>query len=481
MKRQHKRLLLAQALACAVGVSATADAGGPHSLPNLLPFPNASGLAATFSTQGGIDLDNPFFKSLGTNGRSCATCHQPSTGWTITPANVRARFDATRGTDPIFRTNDGSTSPLADVSTPGARRKAYAMLLERAVIRVGIGIPATAEFELAAVDDPYGYASATELSLFRRPLPSANLAFLNTVMWDGRETFQDPASHDCILGTTTCFASLQFDLADQANSATLGHAQSVGPLSDDDQAAIVRFESGLFTAQLYDDAAGLLTAHRGNGGPRALSQQAYHFGVNDVLSGDYATGAPFDPRVFTLYDNWAKAEKRGDDDDGDRHGSTAEARAAVVRGQALFNGKTIHITGVGGQNDDLHVPQLDGTCTTCHDTPGAGDHSIPMPLNLGIADASRRTPDMPLYTLRNKATGATVQTTDPGRALITGKWKDVGRFKGPVLRALASRAPYFHDGSAASLDAAVAFYDQRFGIGFTDQEKRDLVAFLRTL
>jgi len=88
---------------------------------------------------------------------------------------------------------------------------------------------------------------------------------------------------------------------------------------------------------------------------------------------------------------------------------------------------------------------------------------------------------MPLYTLRNKTTLEVVQTTDPGRALITGKWKDIGRFKGPTLRALASRAPYFHNGMAADLAAVVDFYDQRFEIGLTAQEKADLVAFLRAL
>ncbi|MGZ5216079.1 MAG: cytochrome C, partial [Caldimonas sp.] len=148
---------------------------------------------------------------------------------------------------------------------------------------------------------------------------------------------------------------------------------------------------------------------------------------------------------------------------------------------ALFNSKPIVIRDVKGLNDDLHVPAILGTCTTCHNTPNAGDHSIPMPLDIGVADAARRTPDMPLYTLRNKASGATLQTTDPGRALITGKWNDIGRFKGPVLRALATRAPYFHNGMAKDLSEAVDFYDTRFGIGLSAAEKADLVAFLRTL
>src|SRR5262249_6446730 len=141
----------------------------------------------------------------------------------------------------------------------------------------------------------------------------------------------------------------------------------------------------------------------------------------------------------------------------------------------------IRITAVKGLNDDLHLPTIAGTCTTCHDAPNAGNHSVPMPLDIGIADAARRTPDVPLYTLRNKQTGETLATTDPGRALMTGRWADIGRFKGPTLRALAARAPYFHNGSAADLDAVVRFYDERFGIGFTDQERADLVAFLRSL
>jgi cytochrome c peroxidase len=83
--------------------------------------------------------------------------------------------------------------------------------------------------------------------------------------------------------------------------------------------------------------------------------------------------------------------------------------------------------------------------------------------------------------LHNPATGARQQTTDPGRALITGKWADVGKFKTPVLRGLAARAPYFHNGMAASLDELVDFYDTRFAIGLSMQERRDLIAFLNAL
>jgi len=231
---------------------------------------------------------------------------------------------------------------------------------------------------------------------------------------------------------------------------------------------------------VFDDAAGNLTARHALGGPVHLSQSPFHFGINDVVSGDYASGAPFDPNVFKLYSNWNEVGHHAPDPGESMDRSVA--RASVARGEALFDSKPITITGVGGLNDALNAPVIQGTCSTCHDTPNAGSHSIPAPLDIGIADATRRTPDMPLYTLRHKtAPFEIVETTDPGRALISGHWKDIGRFKGPTLRALATRAPYFHNGSAADIAAVVDFYDQRFGIDFTAQEKQDLVAFLRTL
>ena len=264
--------------------------------------------------------------------------------------------------------------------------------------------------------------------------------------------------------------------------ATLTHAQGAQPLTTEQRDAIIDFELGLFTAQQLDDSAGRLGVNGANGGPTFLSGVESYFGINDTLVGDYRSHAGFTPTVMTIYQGWQSYLEDGRSADPERRDrGVAAARRAIARGEALFNGKPIAITGVKGLNDDLNVASIPGTCTTCHNTPNAGDHSVPLPLNIGLADASRRTPDLPLYTLRNKATGATVQTTDPGRALITGKWNDIGRFKGPTLRALAPRAPYFHNGSAKDLNDVVNFYNDRFGIGFTADERDDLVAFLKAL
>jgi cytochrome c peroxidase len=301
-------------------------------------------------------------------------------------------------------------------------------------------------------------------------------------MWDGRETFKDRAGADCIFNTTTCFATQHFDLVDQANTATTGHAQAVNPLTNAQREAIVAFEMTLTTAQVRDDDAGSLMAWGALGGPLFVQAQVNYFGINDTLAGDYRSHASFTPNVMGLYAAWQSYifDARRPDGEG-RSREVAVARRAVARGEALFNTKPINITGVKGLNDDLHLPAIPGTCTTCHNAPNAGNHSVPLPLDLGLTDASRRSADQPLYTLRNKTTGETVQTSDPGRALVTGRWQDIGRFKGPTLRALATRAPYFHNAFAKNLPEVVKFYDERFGIGLTQQEKDDLVACLKTL
>lgn len=419
---------------------------------------NASGYSDTFFAGGPLDPKNPFFLSLGINGRSCASCHVQSEGWTITPAGLQARFNKSAGMDPVFRTNDGANSPFADVSTLEARKAAYSMLLTKGLVRVGMPIPANAEFRLIAVDDPHGFASAVELSLFRRPLPSMNLPFLSTIMWDGRET-RDPTQ-------------LTADLTVQSAHATLGHAQATS--ADPAQMAqIVTFETALFTAQNYDQRAGFLDADGARGGPANLANEEFFLGINDPLGGN-PTGDRFDPNAFTLFDAWAApAEPRTD--------SRSRRRYAIFRGQQLFNTRSILITGVAGLNDALGVQTLTGTCTTCHDSPNVGNHSLPLPIDIGIADESRRAPGMPLYTLQNIADGQIKKTTDPGRALVTGKWADIGKFKGPILRGLAARPPYFHNGFAATLRDAVLFYDTRFAMGLTAQEIDDLVAFLEVL
>jgi cytochrome c peroxidase len=423
----------------------------PTIIPKLDVDDDPSGRVGSFQPGGAtMTGNNAFFQNLGTNGRTCFSCHQPQNGWTVSAASVRARFEASEGKDPIFRLIDGATCPTDDVSTLAAKRRAFKLLIDKGLIRIAIPLPTPRQFEVTSVDDPYKCTTTGILSMYRRPLPSTNLGFLTTIMWDGREP----------------------NLAHQAIDATEIHAQANADPTSDQQAQIVAFESGIFTAQIFDNNAHVLHADSATGGPVALSLQPFTPGVNDNFS------STFDPNIFDLYKPWLGLQGKGDE---------AQYRKSVARGEEVFNTTKITITGVAGLNDPPHPASIAGFCGTCHDTPNIGNHSVKAPLNIGIANASPPPQaldisGLPVFTLQcNHDPLQTFVVTDPGRALITGLCADIGKVKGPILRGLAARAPYFHNGSAATLLDVVNFYDQRFGIGFTDQQKTDLVNFLSTL
>jgi cytochrome c peroxidase len=445
MKRVVARLAFAATTIVLLG-SIALFAGS--SLPNPLNTLDRTGFLGTYSSSGGLDFSGPYFQSLGTNGRSCNSCHVASQGWTVSPPEIQARFDATQGTDPIFRPVDGAVCPSADVSTIEARRSAYQLLLNKGLIRISVPVPAGANFQITNIVDPYNCPETTTSNpaMYRRPLPATNLRFLPTIMWDGREP----------------------SLESQATDAIMGHEQGAAPTAKQLQ-QIVGFESALYTAQSYDFTAGSLTAEGAAGGPVNLATVAFFVGIN------YSLSPGFNPAAFTDYSAWANLTGP----------SATPGREAIARGEALFNSLPIAITGVAGLNDKLGVSTVQGTCSTCHDTPNVGNHSLSVALNIGVTDYPGRPgldiSGLPVYTIECTVTGKTVQVTDPGRALISGKCADLGKTKGPILRGLAARAPYFHNGSAATLNNVVEFYNQRFNLNLTDQQKRDLVAFLRSL
>ena len=93
-------------------------------------------------------------------------------------------------------------------------------------------------------------------------------------------------------------------------------------------------------------------------------------------------------------------------------------------------------------------------------------------------------PTLPVFQLvcnQGSLAGQTFYTTDAGKALLTGQCTDINRVKGPILRGLAARAPYFHNGAAANLSQVVTFYNQRFQMGLSAQQMQDLINFLQTL
>lgn len=490
-------------VATAAGLAFSASVG--QMIPEFQVFGDPDGAFATINAGGPTDTStNPFFLDMGTNGRRCVTCHEPSDAFSITPPHLQERFYATGGTDPIFQPVDGATCPTADVSTVEKRREAYSLLLSRGLIRIFLTVPANADYQVMSVNNPYGCNATDVISMYRRPLPTTSLSFLSAVMFDGRESTP-------ITGTTKIIfsnypSSLMSDLAHQSVDATVTHAQGDGTRpTPAEQQQIVNFETQLSTAQVFDSRAGLLNRDGANGGPALLTSQPFFITINSsvhplvptleqpgglVTPGD----GQFTPNIFNLYQAWTQD-----------YSEFAEARRSVARGEELFNSLPIPITGVAGINDDVAagglvaggIPTLQGTCGTCHDTPNVGNHSFPTPLNIGTGDPSPTSPFvnlggldvsyLPLITVcqTDPNTGLPTHncktTTDLGQALIDGKFDHVGKIKGPILRGLAGRAPYFHNGSASTLTDVVNFYNTRFSLNLTDQQKTDLVAFLKTL
>ncbi len=477
------------------------------------PFDNPSGRHQTISIAGSIDPSNEFFQSLGTNGRACGHCHPPTDGFGLSARSVRDRFlatcdfnriEPTCGEDPLFRLVDGATSPNADVSTNGARLDAYALLLRRGLIRVEREVPKDAEFEIIDIDDPYNHATPTKPNFYRRPLLSTNLKFLgafekpNTnnpqIMWDGRESETrcvtglppagDPCSElkpcpdlpgvvcvsgNCRLGATQCanpsIPRNPFDdFKSQANNATIGHAEGA-PLSDAQLTSIVNFERDLFTAQVRDNIADLLSVDGANGGPVFLSTVPY------LRNRQPPIGPGQREDVFHIYDAWKMSS-------GDR-------RASIARGQALFNFREGILPKLGSRTLGGRTIR----CGTCHNgfeagTESAGTWGNGVTDSIGsfLVSAARRSPGVPLYAVRNIETGETIKVTDLGRGMTTGKWADIGKFKTAQLRSLSSHAPYRHDGSDATLEDVVDSYQAAgFSFNFTEDERADLVAFLESL
>ena len=464
--------------------------------PRLTVGPDATGLIGIYKNDGPIDKQSEFFQSLGSNGRSCGTCHIAGQAMSFTPAHARSLYDETRGADPLFASFDGANCSTA----VRGDRAAHSLLLKNGLIRIPMPVPLNAAYSISVVHDPYGCAlqidPATHVltaSVYRRPLPTANLSFLSAIMFDGRETIVPLTS------AATLDANLRTDLVHQAMDATLQHAQAAASPTDAQLNAIVDFELALFSGQVWDNEAGLLSDGAAKGGPIDLSGQPYHPGINDTLGAD-PSGTAFNPVSMTLYAAWGEyAGIRGDD-------SRAHARAAIAAGETLFNSAPMTISNVRGLNDNaaLNKPStFAGTCATCHDTPNIGHHSLPLPLDIGTGHTSNpnlesdpivaaavselSVPDLPVFLISgcpnpfNQGQAESFYTTDPGKALVSGNCADFNRVKGPILRGLAARAPYFHNGAAANLRELVNFYNLRFQMALSEVQKSELVAFLNSL
>lgn len=505
--------LLASACRDADTVAPSGDArawwrpGGGEVMPAELEYDNAHGRFGLVNAAGAIETAaHPFFEPLGRNGRACVSCHQPADAMSLSLATIRARWEASGGGDPLFAAIDGSNCP----HLPQAERASHSLLLDRGLIRVFLPWPPRArdgsiiepEFAIEVVRDPtgcnthpeHGLESATPaISVYRRPRPAVNLRYVVAAGFgvtpfigkNGLPAARDPETGQPVNMNMMADAR-EPTLKTQAQSAAAVHLELGRALTGAELERIETFERQLYGAQIESSIGGRLDEP---GGPPALGPRAMASGRDGVL-GNNTTNY-----VFPLGDVWAELP------DGDTAaGRERNAfRESVARGHDVFFFRTfwirdsMHINSVGLGNP------IKRTCSTCHgmhmtamDVANGwmdlGTTNLPWAKEEPVSPWAAKEAEMPLFKLTCRADlpphpflGRVIYTQDPGRALISGKCDDIGAIVIQQFRGLAARPPYFSNGSAADLREVVDFYDRRYNIQFTEQERQDLVSFLSVL
>ncbi len=488
----------------------------------------------TINGQDTLNADNTFFQvSFGTNGQTCATCHLPEDGYTIHVPTIQAAFTASGGHDPLFRFNDTANdpnSPLDVSSNASDLEQAYSLALSLGVMRIGEVLPAAREFDvesqttstfgtLPLVGNDPQHPGATTLSLFRRPLVTSNMRFDSSVLWDGRADIRNIRGQVNGAATTLLLANAPVPTAELDDVANFMLRVFTDEVIDSRSSVPPSFAGQTNAAGAFGGATNLVHLAFRNKAPclfdkvGALTTSVtpavtYHPSQGPtVLTPSTCTPVVPGNANMTTFAAWANVPV----------GSTrGTSRRQIAHGEDVFNNAVLTID-VNDPDPELKQANIDlanelGSttihCTTCHATNNLGNHpqatffarigsdsahilEVLANRNSALDNFVTRTQMLPQYCLRNTVTGPPISptnpcgsvsgdivTSDPGRAMVTGKWADIGKFKPPVLRNLAVRSPYFHGSAADSTVGIVEFYNTRFNIGLSQQDKDDLVRFV---
>jgi hypothetical protein len=384
------------------------------------------------------------------------------------------------------------------------------MLLDRGLIRVALpwppigddGRPIDPEFAIEVVRDPtgcnthpaYGLGSSEPaISVYRRPRPAINLRYVVAADFGVTPIIGKAAMLAPIDPDTGRPANLNMmadarepTLKSQAQSAAATHLELDRALTSGELEQIESFERQLYAAQIESTGAGRLDEA---GGPPALGPLAMANGRDGVLGNNTSN------YVFPFGSAWEDLPVA----EGAAERERNAFRASAARGHDVFFFRTfwikdsMHINSVGLGNP------IKRTCSTCHgmhmtamDVANGwmdlGTTNLPWAREEPVSPWATQAAQMPLFKLScskdlppHPFLGREIFTQDPGRALITGRCDDIGAIVIQQFRGLAARAPYFSNGSAATLREVVDFYDRRYNIQYTEQEKVDLVNFLSLL
>lgn len=485
--------VLAGAALGIMGLAAAAQDGGYGSswwspgegriFPETTDYENSEGQLRVLLSGGAMPTqEHAFFTPLEPDGRACVTCHQPADGMALSAQTARRRWDETDGKDPLFSSSDGSNCP----TLPKGVRASHSLLLDHGLIRIQRPWPPKAsdgtaikpDFTLEVVRDPWGCESgpfyglkAGNISVYRRPRPVANLKYATAAGFsydpkDGMALRRN--AHGGWISGNLMADGRSDTLDDQMREAGATHLRLTSAMTAEQRAQIADFEARVFTAQQTSRTGGALDSGGATGGPQALKDgEGGRLGSIGVL-------------VWSEFAAWDAAS------DGTQEQNAW--RQSVARGAKLFRERTFLIDNSTG----IHTPPGFGnpvrnSCVFCHNMSQTGMDVAPGQVDIGTttepyADAA---PHLPLFRITCQTShrhyGRVIYTTDPGFALTTGRCADVGRITVQNMRGMAGRAPYFANGSAKDAAAVIDYYDRRYRIGYTAQERQDLINLLNAL
>lgn len=434
-----------------------------------------------------------FFEPIGTNGRACVTCHQPADSMSLSAQSAQTQWQKNGANDPLFAAIDGSNCP----SLPQEEKSSHSLLLDYGLIRVErpwppvdlMGKAVGPDFEMQVVRDPYGCnlapdygIAAGKISVYRRPRPIANMKYLLAMGFATDPKVGMPVPVDPISNMPTSGNFLadrrQLTLEGQTRDAAQTHLQTMADLTDAQIAEIKDFMLRVYTAQV-----------RSNTGDQKyvwLNKDGADGGSHYLAVSKPGQLGSIGKKVWSEFESWetmsAQTLKSLD-------AAQIEYRKSVTRGARVFRDKMFLITDSAGINSPIGFgnPVLN-SCVFCHNMGMMGNDVAPGQVDLGTTTMPFADPaaHLPLFKITctgdpHPHYGREIYSHDPGFALTTGLCRDVGKITLQSLRGLAARAPYFSNGSAKDLMGVVEYYDRRYKIGYTDQEKRDLVNLMGAL
>ncbi|WP_055143230.1 hypothetical protein [Jiulongibacter sediminis] len=477
------------------------EAGSGETLPVAFEIENPGGKLGFVNALGELETKkHPFFEPLGTNGRACVTCHQPKNGMSLSVETLNERWEQTQGKDPVFAAIDGSDNP----KLPQHLRESHSLLLNRGLFRVALpwpvkedqGLPVEPEFTIEVVSDPTGvnldpdlglYSSNPKISVYRRPRPVANMTYVMSPdprfnIKTGILAATDPETGKTV-GMNMLADSRFYTQKEQALDAYFGHMEGVNGLTPEELNQLVDFENNLFMAQSHDRWGNPLVV---NGKPEGLGPLAMKNSPVHIL------GNRSESPIFHYFNEWLTDSEQTKDLTEEQK----EFRRSVARGNDIFMFREFWIRDVTHINSIGLANPIRRSCSTCHNGQMTGMDIAPGWVDLGTTNYPTWTDnvmameesELPVFkcTCKEDAPahpylGRVIYTTDPGRALATGKCTDIGAITMQQFRGLSARAPYFVNGSAATLLELVDYYDRRFDMKLKEQEKTDLVNFLSVL